>query len=771
MKKFFTILMAFAVLSFTQCKKQPVDNPDTETEVRKVRVSCVISINKGVRSDFSNLIENGSVNWSDGRECVYLAIPGDTPRIVELEGWADGNPSKLEFEGEVAEGLITSGNEYDIWYFGHSQQLETPYYSNNGSRLEGSIATQSGRLNDVGYNHIAKTTVTAVTEEGAVKLNLNGTLTNQIAIALLDLNNVSELYGDAIKGTEYTLAYNESAEKFELDVTEANDAKIGVESAEGTSYVVLLPNETKESKIKCRKGDNTYAYTFHNGIKGNKVYYRTASDGTTAETLTWSEYEEETNAINGYEYVDLGLPSGLKWATCNVGADNPEDYGNYYAWGETATKSEYNPSNSLTYGRQMNDISGNVKYDVAVANWGGSWRMPTRDEQEELLNNCTWEWTTQNGVNGYKVTGTNGNSIFLPAAGGRDGSSLLNAGEYGYYWSSTPGGILDGYTYYLGFYNGHEVVDSYYRDIGFPVRPVSGGNFEGPAAQYAFVDTDEVSEITTNSAVCGGNVTTDNGSAVTAKGVCWSTSQNPTIEDNKTTDGTGLGSFISNLTNLEANTTYYVRAYATNEAGTAYGSIYVFETEKETTGTVNGHEWVDLGLPSGLKWATCNVGATKPEGYGNYYAWGETATKSEYSSSNSLTYGLSISELQAQGIIDGNSNFTPQHDAATANWGGSWRMPTKAEQQELINNCTCEWTTQNGVKGYKVTGTNGNSIFLPAAGFRNGSSLGDARDYGYYWSSTPIEGDSYYAYGLSFNSSKQLINYRYGGLSVRPVSE
>ena len=469
MKKFFTILMAFAVLSFTQCKKQPVDNPDTETEVRKVRVSCVIPINKGVRSDFSNLIENGSVNWSDGRECVYLAIPGDTPRIVELEGWADGNPSKLEFEGEVAEGLITSGNEYDIWYFGHSQQLETPYYSNNGSRLEGSIATQSGRLNDVGYNHIAKTTVTAVTEEGAVKLNLNGTLTNQIAIALLDLNNVSELYGNAIKGTEYKLQYNADTEKYELAVTEGNDASISVESAEGISYVVLFPNEEKELQVKAKKNGRNYAYTFHNGIKGNKVYYKTASDGTTAEALDWVKIEEESNDV--HEYVDLGLPSGLKWATCNVGATKPEKYGNYYAWGETATKSEYNPSNSLTYGRQMNDISGNVKYDAAQANWGGTWRMPTKAEQQELINNCTCEWTTQNGVKGYKVTGTNGNSIFLPAAGFRNGSSLGDAGDYGYYWSSTPIEDDSYYAYGLSFNSSKQLIN--YRYGGLSVRPVS----------------------------------------------------------------------------------------------------------------------------------------------------------------------------------------------------------------------------------------------------------------------------------------------------------
>ena len=190
-------------------------------------------------------------------------------------------------------------------------------------------------------------------------------------------------------------------------------------------------------------------------------------------------------------------------------------------------------------------------------------------------------------------------------------------------------------------------------------------------------------------------------------------------------------------------------------------------------GKHEGHEWVDLGLHSGLKWATCNVGATKPEEYGNYYAWGETATKSEYTENNSLTSGLSISELQSQGIIDGNSNLMPQHDAARANWGGDWRMPTITEMQELIDNCEWEWTAQNGVNGYKVTGPNGNSIFFPAAGYRNGSSLYFDGNYGYYWSSTPL---GYYdngAYRLYFYSDGPDVgNYdRNFGRSVRPVLE
>ena len=283
------------------------------------------------------------------------------------------------------------------------------------------------------------------------------------------------------------------------------------------------------------------------------------------------------------------------------------------------------------------------------------------------------------------------------------------------------------------------------------------------------VVTSKVSGITTNSAVCGGEVTFD-GNLVTERGVCWSTSQNPTINDNKTNDGNGIGTYISNLSNLTENTTYYVRAYATNEVGTNYGEERSFTT-LPSSGIINGHEWVDLGLPSGLKWATCNVGATKPEEYGNYYAWGETATKSEYTEDNSLTDGLSISELQAQGIIDGNDNLTSSHDAARANWGGSWRMPTSGQMEELVDHCEWEWTQVNGVNGYKLTGPNGNSIFLPAAGERYWSELYGGSVRGCYWSSKTFY--SAHPQHLYFDSGDQdvLWDDPYSGQSVRPVLE
>ena len=177
--------------------------------------------------------------------------------------------------------------------------------------------------------------------------------------------------------------------------------------------------------------------------------------------------------INGHEYVDLGLPSGLKWATCNVGATTPEDYGDYFAWGETNPKAEYTLENSITYGEQMSDISGNAQYDAAAANWGGSWRMPTREEMQELVDNCTWTWTTMNDVNGYRVEGPNGNSIFLSAAGYRYDGSLYDAGSYGYYWSSTPFESHSDYAYRLYFYSSYHNVDYGHRYYGHSVRPVS----------------------------------------------------------------------------------------------------------------------------------------------------------------------------------------------------------------------------------------------------------------------------------------------------------
>ncbi|MCD7721664.1 MAG: DUF1566 domain-containing protein [Prevotellaceae bacterium] len=187
--------------------------------------------------------------------------------------------------------------------------------------------------------------------------------------------------------------------------------------------------------------------------------------------LATTAFGQTTGTINNHEYVDLGL--SVKWATCNVGASSPSDYGNNYAWGETRTKSSYTSDNSRTFNVSMGSIAGNSNYDAARANWGGTWRMPTKSEMQELINKCRWTWTSMGGHVGYKVTGPNGNSIFLPAAGSRLGTMLLLTGECGFYWSATPDGSDTEKAYSPGFDSGGLHPDWSSRHLGFSVRPVS----------------------------------------------------------------------------------------------------------------------------------------------------------------------------------------------------------------------------------------------------------------------------------------------------------
>ena len=192
-------------------------------------------------------------------------------------------------------------------------------------------------------------------------------------------------------------------------------------------------------------------------------------------------------------------------------------------------------------------------------------------------------------------------------------------------------------------------------------------------------------------------------------------------------------------------------------------------------GTNNGHEYVDLGLS--VKWATCNVGATKPEEYGGYYAWGETEEKDDYDWDTykwcNGSYDTMTKYCESDyGTVDNKTVLDPEDDVAHVKWGGSWRMPTKAEQDELCDSCTWTWTTQNGVNGYTVTGANGNSIFLPAAGYRKGTDLLISGG-GYYWLSSLCERDSLYAYCLLFFSGRydRYENIRRFGYTVRPVCD
>lgn len=400
---------------------------------------------------------------------------------------------------------------------------------------------------------------------------------------------------------------------------------------------------------------------------------------------TDSKHTGWTKDNSNHEYVDLGLPSGTLWATCNVGANVPEEAGDYYSWGETETKNEYiyatykwcnGTDRSLTkyctsseYGTVDNKTRLDIEDDAARSKWGSCWRIPTNAELTELIEHCTWVWTTTNGINGYKVTGSNGKSIFLPAAGNRVRQELLSMGRDGGYWSSDLSDRYANCAYALYFDSTKkpEIAYGWSKNNGSSIRPVY---------------------------------------------------------DNRTLE--------------------------------------------------NGHEYVDLGLS--VKWATCNVGANAPQDYGWYLAWGETKPKDKYIwDDNYFDADLSNNKYTKEG-----ATLAPEDDAAHVNWGGSWRMPTKAECYELKTSTNLKWTTLNGVKGFTLTSRiNGNSIFLPAAGYREdnedwGGEPGKAIDVGIfclYWSNTLTE--SYYMASILEYCSENYIKggeeFRSRGLSVRPV--
>ena len=259
--------------------------------------------------------------------------------------------------------------------------------------------------------------------------------------------------------------------------------------AAGTYLIAVLPGTLEQGfTMECIGTDGselTRSYNDSTSVLNRKAVINM---GTASEEQGW------TPTVNGHGYVDLGIRMNGKkilFATCNVGASSPEEYGDYFAWGETEPKDVYNWSTykwcngsyktltkyctNSSYGYNGfvdNKTELDPKDDAAYVNWGENWRMPTYDQLEELRTECTWTWTTQNGVNGRLVIGPNGNSFFLPAAGYRYDSSLDDVGSDGGYWSRTLDSRRPYYAYYLYFDSRNVVWDDLYRYYGHAVRAV-----------------------------------------------------------------------------------------------------------------------------------------------------------------------------------------------------------------------------------------------------------------------------------------------------------
>ena len=230
----------------------------------------------------------------------------------------------------------------------------------------------------------------------------------------------------------------------------------------------------------------------------------------------------------------------------------------------------------------------------------------------------------------------------------------------------------------------------------------------------------------------------------------------------KATSGNGYDCTISELSPL---TTYYYRAYFECGETVIYGDVKSFKTPKEGY----AKKAIDLGLS--VKWAACNIGASRPEEYGYYFAWGETSPKSNFSEASSRMFGLSWDELKQKGVINSQGRLTSSYDAATVNWGKEWRMPTIEEVEEFYAMVTVTPVTKNGVKGLECYGPNGNSIFFPFSGKYDTDSRKYAGRYFYCWASTPI-GNVYFANNLSNEEGGGYgfeADYRSNGLTIRPV--
>ncbi len=517
-----------------------------------------------------------------------------------------------------------------------------------------------------------------------------------------------------------------------------------------------------------------------------------------------------------HEYVDLGLPSGTLWATCNIGANSPEEYGGFFAWGETQPKEDYSWAtykycNGVVF--DDDDLNGSLiktltKYctssdrgyngfidnkttlepidDAASINWGPGWETPNIYQYEELINNSytTTTLTTINDVNGLLITSkSNGKSIFFPATGAYwDRTHYWTENDKGIYLtrslrvdayegsSYNPRGCYANCIFFFGptETNIYGVVD---RRTGQTIRPVCVKRNLLPIP----VTNIMISHMSLSLTVGETQKLTATIRPVNAtnKGIVWSSSNTNVA----TVDQSGLVTTV-------AGGSCIIKCIATDGSGVmAECQVHVSDA---THGITGGHRWVDLGLPSGTLWATCNVGANSPEEYGDYFAWGETEPKEDYgwatykycSNNNDHDDIIYITKYCVQnyyGPVDNKTELEAEDDAATVKWGSDWQIPSTEQQQELANNVytTTKWTTQDGVNGILVTSEiNGNSIFLPATGYYNGTDLLLEGSFGRFWSRSLYVNNlcvAFNMYVVSNNITAPWMSNRDSGLTIRPV--
>lgn len=478
---------------------------------------------------------------------------------------------------------------------------------------------------------------------------------------------IRPVYGEYTLGVQVSSAETTNITKNEAYVKVIYKGNVSDATEFGVCYGTTSSlDPDQNTKVTTSSVDEDGSYTFHiTDLTPNTTYYfapyvvyeGSRNMGTTMQFTTLSKFPVA-------EAVDLGL--SVKWASWNVGASTNEETGNLMAWGDPT--GENASFTSTDYPNDLSDISGS-KYDVATQQWGSEWRMPTTDEWKELDALSKEIVTLDNGVTAYKVTGKNGNYIYLPRGGYSYNNKTYSANKSGCYWASENQTMDYANSVTLG-----KVSSTYEQDrkgMHMLVRPVYGKKTDPDNPPIATIDT--------------------------------------------------------------------------TAAGKAAQSV-------------------DLGLS--VKWATYNLGATTSTEKGSYFQWACTEAGTDFTRKGYKWYNADKDSIA---VPSTEISYT-DYDAAKTLWGGTWRMPTQSEMEELVNKCT--WTKES--KGYKVTGANGNSIFLPFTGIYNGTSLTYDTDC-YYWSSTyntlPIHAEDFWAVYLSTPSSgiTTTSTYVYRGMCIRPV--
>lgn len=523
MNKKISYAAIIALLAMSSCTNDNELNSSKSEFINSVRVTVENFIAESPATRTAYTVDNTGFHfqWADGDALGIYPVGGDQVKfpISSGDGSAsavfDGGAWKLRSEYQYAAYYPFSTNNYTI-----SERALPVSYTGQAQNGDGSTAHLGA------YDYLA-CAATAPDGSGGVDLtmkHLGAFLRLQLTMPKADTYSSVVLESDGAEFvtagtfdlTAATPAITSTATSATYTINLTNVATTEKNQVI-TVYAIVAPADLSTSNIKVTVhgiGQTTYVQTVAGKNFAARSAYNIAIDnfprGTNAsgEDVGWND--EPANIENGHAYVDLGLPSGLKWATMNVGATTPEGYGDYFAWGETepyytAGHSQDSPCsswksgktagynlasykwcngsyNTMTkyctssdYGTVDNKTTLELADDAAYANWGGSWRMPTKAEQDELRNNCTWTWTTQNGVYGCKGTSnTNGNSIFLPVAGFRRDAYLINYdGSMGVYWSSTLYSSDSNYAYYLLYFTtSNDGWDSGDRNCGQSVRAV-----------------------------------------------------------------------------------------------------------------------------------------------------------------------------------------------------------------------------------------------------------------------------------------------------------